>query len=76
MSRSYKRNIYDAINRIYELGGRIPIIRRDGDRKVSHSGDCWMCVKGTCAKRVLIVKPRRRKERAQLARMVEESRDE
>ena len=70
MSRSFKRNLHDAIRRIDECGGRIPIIRKTRDRQVSHSHDCWMCERGTKPKRALWIKPRRRKEQRELQRIV------
>lgn len=76
MSRSMKRNFYRAYRSAYEEhGGRVPIIRKDHDKDVSHAKPCYLCVRGTVPKRVLHVKPRRRKEKRQLRAEVRASLD-
>lgn len=59
-----------------EYGGRVPIIRKDLDKNVSHAKTCYMCIKGTAPKRLLQVKPRRRKEKRQLQAAVLETLNE
>lgn len=74
MSRSTKRNFYRAYRAAYEEhGGRVPIIRKDLDKNVSHAKPCYLCVKGTAPKRLLQVKPRRRREKGQLQAAVRET---
>lgn len=67
MSRSTKRNFYRAYrSACAEHGGRVPIIRKDLDKNVSHAKPCYMCIKGTVPKRLFQVKPRRRREKRHL----------
>ncbi|MBO1900910.1 hypothetical protein J4H92_02975 [Leucobacter weissii] len=74
MSRSTKRNFHQAFRSMWaQHGGRVPVIRKDRDKNVSHAKPCYMCIKGTAPKRLLQVKPRRRKEKRQLRKTVRES---
>lgn len=77
MSRSTNRNFYRAYRAAYEEhGGRVPSIRKDLDKNVSHAKPCYLCIKGTAPKRLLQVKPRRRKEKRQLQAAVLETLNE
>lgn len=72
MSRSRKRNFTAAVHRIDEEGGRVPIIRKEPDCRVSHSHDCYMCTQGTTPKRLLHIKPRRRREQRELQAYIDD----
>ena len=71
MSRSTKRNFYQAYRSVFEEhGGRVPVIRAGGDREVSHSKACYICQRGTLPKRILHIKPRRRREKEALRKIM------
>lgn len=71
MSRTTKRNFYRAYRSVREgHGGRVPVVRTGGDREVSHSKACYLCQRGTLPKRILHIKPRRRREKETLHRIL------
>jgi hypothetical protein len=72
VSRSRKRNFPAAVSRIDEEGGRVPVIRKEPDCRVSHSHDCYMCEQGTTPKRLMHIKPRRRREQRDLRAAIED----
>lgn len=47
--------------------------REDDERRVSHSRTCYLCGKGRKARRMLVGKPERRRQKAILRREVAEA---
>lgn len=69
MSRSYKRDLADAMMCV---DGRIPVIRKNRDAYVSHSKACYMCGCGTAPKRLMHIKPRRRHDKREAQRIIDD----
>lgn len=58
--------------RLFYEGGHL-VEGEDEERRVSHSRTCYLCGKGRKARRLLVTKPERRRQKAILRREVKEA---